>query len=695
MTTATLLVELLTEELPPKALRPLGEAFANGIAAGLKERGFLTGSSSVQSYATPRRLAVQITAVLRESPPHTIERKLMPVAVALDAQGKPTAALMKKLAGFGVESVQVEDMERRLDGKTLTLFFRQPVAGSPLRASLEGAVEEAIDDLPIPKLMSYQAGNDTVHFVRPAHRLVALHGTEVEPIEALGLIAYRMSSGHRFSSVGEIALEGADDYVELLKQGRVIASFDERRAAIEASLAKAADGDKVLGSDSLLDEVTALVEWPVVYRGEFDPAFLAMPRECLILSMRQHQRYFPLADQSGKLLPHFLMVSNLETEQPQQIIHGNERVLRARLADARFFYDQDRKTRLADRVPKLGAVVYHNKLGSQFDRVARIEKLARAITARLGADGALTERAAHLCKADLLTDMVGEFPELQGVMGRYYAAHDGEPKTVADAIEAHYRPRHAGDALPEGDVSICVALADKLEVLTGMFGVGQQPTGDKDPFGLRRQAIGVVRILVECELALTIIELVALAFAVFRQGLLRDSQADLTRFVMERLRTYLRERGYSANEVEAVLGRQPLRPEVIMRQLAAVRAFAGLPEAQSLAAANKRVANILKQAAAKGESFVAARSDKFAEPAEHALFEALRTTSREAAPLFEQGDFAGYLKTFAILKSPVDAFFDSVMVMTDDPALRQNRLGLLAELRREMNQVADLSKLAA
>ncbi|MBA2351697.1 MAG: glycine--tRNA ligase subunit beta [Burkholderiales bacterium] len=697
MTTATLLVELLTEELPPKALRKLGAAFAEGLAAGLRERGFLTDDSTITPYATPRRLAVTISAVRKQSLPKAIERKLMPVKVGLDPEGKPTPALTKKLASFGLAELAVEQMERRLDRKTETLFYRDLAAGAPLRASLEGALQDAIEELPIPKVMSYQdADGNPTQFVRPAHKLVALLGSEVEPVTALGLIAYRTTLGHRFLSTGDIPIRDAGCYAETLRtEGRVISSFDERRAMIKAALTTAANGERIIQSDALLDEVTALVEWPAIYRGEFDATFLRVPQECLILSMQQHQKYFPLADADGTLQNRFLIVSNLPTDEPGEIVRGNERVLRARLSDAKFFFDQDRKTRLDARVSRLANVVYNRKLGSQLDRVERLEKLAVLIAGRINADPLLAGRSAQLSKADLLTDMVGEFPELQGVMGRYYALADGEPAQVADAIECHYRPKFSGDALPPDRVSISVALADKLEALAGLFGIGQQPGGDKDPFALRRHALGIVRILVEGKLEVALDEIVAAAFSVFPNGMLTDARVDLESFIFERLRGYLRETGYSANEIEAVLCMRPMQLGRVPRQLAAVRAFSALPEAESLAVANKRVVNILKQADARGVSFLNAEAGMLQDAAELALFHALQSAARQAAPLFRSGDFTGYLKTFAVLKSPVDAFFDSVMVMVDDPALRQNRLGLLADLRREMNQVADISKLAA
>jgi glycyl-tRNA synthetase beta chain len=495
---------------------------------------------------------------------------------------------------------------------------------------------------------------------------------------------------------GAIEIPRADDYEGLLeREGKVIANFELRARKIREALAQAAGGASIAAEDALYDEVTALVEWPAVYEAHFEKAFLEVPQECLMLTMKQNQKYFPLVGGQGKLLNRFLIVSNMEIAHPRNIVRGNERVLRARLADAKFFYDQDRRASLESRVPGLANVVFHNKLGTQLERAERIERIAALIGGKLGADEALARRAAHLCKADLLTGMVGEFPELQGTMGMHYARHDGEPEAVAAGIEAHYHPRFAGDTLPGDRIGASVALADKLDTLVGLFGIGQQPTGDKDPFGLRRQALGVVRILVEQGLPLPLSDLVAAAFAVYPPGVLGDARADVETFVLERMRAYLRDAGYSANEVEAVLCMRPMRLDLVPHQLAAVRAFAGLPEAESLAAANKRVANILRQAAAKGESFQNAEAKMLKEPGERALFDALRTASQQATPRFERGDFTGYLKTFAVLKTPVDAFFDTVMVMVDDSALRQNRLALLADLRQAMNRVADLSKLAA
>ena len=702
---ASLLVELLTEELPPKALKLLADSFGKGVADGLVARGLAKADATRTVYATPRRLAVKITSVLERGSDRHETKKLMPSKVAFGADGKPSAALRKRLEKEGYPAdVSIDGIvERKMDGKDEFVFHTQIVPGQSLQIALLSAIEDTIENLPIPKVMNYQMadGATTVHFVRPAHGLVALHGKDIVPIEVLGLKADRVTHGHRFQGVQDISIATADAYEEALAaHGKVIASFDARRAEIARLLAgQAAKLKASLGPETdytpLLDEVTALVEYPTVYIGEFEPEFLAVPQECLILTMRQNQKYFPLFDTAGKLINKFLIVSNMQLADPKNIIEGNQRVIRPRLADARFFFETDKKTKLADRVEQLGKIVYHNKLGSQLDRVERVRKLASTIAGLIGTDPKLAERAALLAKADLGTNMVGEFPELQGIMGRYYALADGEDSRVADAIEQHYRPRFAGDKLPENETAVAVALADKLETLAGMFGIGQQPTGDKDPYALRRHALGVIRILIENNLEISLHDLVNAAFIVFPSGMLGAAHTDLQIFIMERLRSYLRDGGYTANEIESVLCLNPIRLDHVPRQLAAVRAFASLPEAESLAAANKRVANILKQAEAKGESFINAESDKLKEPAEKALFEALKEASQQATVLFKKGDYTGYLKTFAVLKAPVDAFFDSVMVMVDLAELRHNRLALLADLRKEMNRIADISKLAA
>ncbi|HXV09351.1 MAG TPA: glycine--tRNA ligase subunit beta, partial [Burkholderiales bacterium] len=658
---ASLLVEVLTEELPPKALKRLSDSFAAALTEDLGQHDFLDAGSAVHAFATPRRLAVLITHVRERAPDKPVELSGPSVKVGLDAGGNPTQALLGFARKHGVD---VAKLTRRETPKGEFFFYEAIAPGGRLDAVLSTKVETALEKLPVPKVMRWGSGD--TEFVRPVHGLIMLHGDRLIEHDVLGVASSKRTFGHRFLAPEAINIPRADDYEKLLRdKGHVIARFAARREEIISALARAAGkGAAVIAGDELLDEITSLVEWPVVLEGEFDPRFLDLPRECLVLSMQQHQKYVPLSDTaSGRLLPRFLFVSNIATKDASEIVRGNERVLHARLSDARFFFDQDRKVRLETRVPRLGNVVYHNKLGTQLERVKRIELLAGRIARAIGANPLLAERAAELSKADLVTEMVGEFPELQGIMGGYYAHHDGEPEDVATAISAHYRPRFAGDGLPEGKVSMAVALADKLDTLAGLFSIGEHPTGDRDPFALRRAALGVIRIIVENELPLSLYELSSAAFELFPA----KTPVELQHFFIERLRGYFLERGYSANEVEAVLSAGTQAPaSLIPRQLEAVRAFARLPEAESLAAANKRVANLLKQAQAKGESFANADAGKLKEPAELALFTELKTTGDSAMGLYERGDYTGYLSTFAALKRPVDDFFDSVMVMVDD-----------------------------
>ncbi len=693
MTTKNLLVEILVEELPPKALGKLGASFAATLADTLKASG-LVDDTTVTSFASPRRLAVHLTNVAAKAADKPVQQKLMPVAVALDAAGNPTPALLKKLAALGQDAAALPRLTRQHDGKADALFLASVVPGATLPEGLQAALEAALAALPIPKVMSYQLqdGWTSVHFVRPAHRLVALHGADIVPVSVLGLTAGRETQGHRFEARNPVvSIENADSYAEQLKtEGAVIASFAERRAEIVRQLAAAAarEGLAPVEDESLLDEVAALVERPHVLVCRFEKEFLDVPQECLILTMKANQKYFPLLDAAGRLTNTFLVVSNICPDDASAVVGGNERVVRPRLADAKFFFDQDRKKSLMDRIPGLAKVVYHNRLGSQGERVERVARLSRAIGERLGgaALGQQADRAAVLAKADLLTDMVGEFPELQGIMGRYYARHDGEPEVIADAIEDHYKPRFAGDALPRSEVGLCVALADKLTTLADLFGIGEIPTGDKDPFALRRHALGAIRMLVERDLPLELPWLLAAAQV-------KDAAAGLSDFIHERLAGSLREQGYSALEVEAVLSLRPPRLGDMPKRLAAVRAFAALPEAASLAAANKRVGNILKKVGFGGTAGV--DPARFQEDAERALFEALSAVQPQADAACERGDYTASLAALAALKGPVDAFFDRVMVNAEDAALRHNRLGLLAILHRAMNRVADLAKLSA
>jgi glycyl-tRNA synthetase beta chain len=699
-TSKNLLVELFVEELPPKALKKLGEAFAAGLAASLKAQGLVGEGAAVTPFASPRRLAVHLKDVAAKAADRSVQQKLMPVAVALDAAGAPTPALLKKLAAVGADASAVPSLKRAMDGKAEALFLDSVVPGAALADGLQRALEEALARLPIPKVMSYQLadGWKSVNFVRPAHGLVALHGVEVVPVSVLGLVSGRSTQGHRFeASAPQLSLRDADSYVAQLEgEGAVIPSFEDRRAEIARQLAEAAQplGLQPIDDAALLDEVTALVERPNVLLCRFEPEFLAVPQECLILTMKANQKYFPLLDAAGKLTHQFLVVSNIRPADASAVTGGNERVVRPRLADAKFFFDQDRKKPLADRVPGLDKVVYHNKLGTQGERLRRVRTIAQAIGQALGGDtlAAQADRAALLAKADLLTDMVGEFPELQGVMGGYYARHDGETEAVALAVEDHYRPRFAGDALPRNPVGLAVALADKLETLAGLFGIGQVPTGDKDPFALRRHALGVIRMLIEGGLPLDIHRLVGQAFAAFPEGH-GQAQAEVGYFLRERLAGYLREQGYSAQEVDAVVEARPERWAEIPKRLAAVRAFAALPEAASLAAANKRVGNILKKS--EGGAGAPVQAALLKEPAEAALHQALAAVQPVADAAFERGDYTASLQALAALKAPVDAFFDGVMVNADDAALRNNRLALLGGLHAAMNRVADLSRLAA
>lgn len=682
----TLLIELFTEELPPKALPRLGASFAQTLFDELSKLGFVDKDVEFHPFASPRRLAVSIPNVLAVQPEQQIEKKGPAVAAGFK-NGQPTPAL----AGFARScGVTPEQLEKTHDGKQDIFVFRATKPGEPLSGVLSALVELALKKLPAPKMMRW--GNRDGQFIRPIHGLIALHGNDVIPAKALHLDAGRVTRGHRFLSTGEISLSSADGYARTLyESGKVVASFAARRHLIEDRLTSAAHAidATIAPSDGLLDEVTALVEWPVVYTGEFSADFLKVPQECLILSMQQHQKYFPLLDANGKLLPKFLVVSNLETADPSNIIHGNERVLRARLSDAQFFFQQDQKIKLEGRVGKLHQVVYHNKIGSQFERVERLTKLAGEIAAALGADRKLAERAAYLAKADLVSDMVGEFPELQGIMGMYYARIDGEDEQVARAIEGHYHPRFAGDTLPEGPIALAAALADKLESIVGIYGIGLIPTGDKDPFGLRRAALGVLRMLLT--LPLNLKALLVSTAATFPAGVVSANVADgVFDFMQERLKNYLAA-DYPAADIEAVLAFKPARLDDIQKRLAAVAEFKALPEAAALAAANKRIRNILKKV--EGE-IPALNPALFAEPAESALHAAAQTITGPVNTALAAQDFTGALKQLAALKAPVDAFFDGVMVMAEDAAVRGNRLALLAGLAELMNRVAELSLLA-
>jgi glycyl-tRNA synthetase beta chain len=720
MTTQNLLVELFVEELPPKALKKLGDAFAQVLADQLKSQGLADEAAVVTAFASPRRLAAHITNVAERAADKAVSQKLMPVSVGLTADGQPTPALLKRLGALGADASVVPSLKRAPDGKAEALFFDSVAPGVALAPGLQKALDEALAKLPIPKVMTYQLesgcdqpGWTSVQFVRPAHGLVALHGNQVVPVKALGLTAGNTTHGHRFeAAVDPVVLPDANSYATTLAQsGAVLASFAERKAEIARQLAAAAaqvgGGCKAIEDEALLDEVTALVERPNVLICSFEKEFLGVPQECLILTMKANQKYFPLLDAQGKLTNRFLVVSNISPTDASAVIGGNERVVRPRLADAKFFFDQDRKKTLASRVEGLSKVVYHNKLGTQGERVERVRTIARAIGQLLGGDvlAQSADTAAQLAKSDLLTDMVGEFPELQGIMGGYYARHDGLTEDIAFAIEDHYKPRFAGDELPRNMTGVVVALADKLETLVGMFGIGNLPTGDKDPFALRRHALGVIRMLVEKEIPLKLVDqLLFIASEAFDEWL--KAQADpkeaefqfgfnkvkLGDFMYDRLGGSLREQGFSAQEVDAVLAPRPQRLAEVSQRLNAVRAFAALPEAPALAAANKRIGNILKKSEGEGATVDEAL---FVEQAEKDLYAAMQATVPVANAQFDVGDHTASLQTLAALRDSVDAFFNGVMVNADDPRLKANRLGLLKQLHEAMNRVADLSRLAS
>jgi glycyl-tRNA synthetase beta chain len=711
MTTKNLLVELFVEELPPKALKKLGDAFAGVLHEQLKAQGLCGDDAELTAFASPRRLAAHITRVAAQGADKAVSQKLMPVAVGLDTAGNASPALLKKLQALGADASAVANLKRVMDGKAEALFYESTQQGATLTVALNAALATAIAKLPIPKVMSYQLGAGSampgwtsVSFVRPAHGLMALHGSEVVAIEALGLKATNSTQGHRFeAAVSPVVVAHADSYAATLReQGAVIASFAERRAEIEKQLAAAAakvgNAARAIEDDALLDEVTALVERPNVLTCEFETEFLAVPQECLILTMKANQKYFPLLDASGKLTNKFLVVSNISPLDASAVIQGNERVVRPRLADAKFFFDQDRKKTLESRVEGLNKVVYHNKLGTQAERNARVVEIAKFIASfsAINANVECVERAARLSKIDLLTDMVGEFPELQGIMGTYYAKHDGVSEEVAAAITEHYMPRFSGDALPTSLTGTVVALADKLETVAGLFSVGQIPTGDKDPYALRRHAVGILRILIEKAVPVPITALIGSAMSIpsLRSLVLgTDVPWLIQEFFYDRLSVMMRERDFSAQEVDSVISTKPDQIMDVPKRLAAVRAFAQLPEAPALSAANKRVGNILK----KFESAIEVKVDPdlLQVDEEKALHTAINLIAVKADAAWASGDYTGNLQALAALKDPVDAFFDKVMVNAEAPALKANRLGLLATLHNAMNRVADLSKLAS
>ena len=702
---ANLLIEVFTEELPPKSLHRLGNAFSEGIYTSLKAAGLATDASVVTGFATPRRLAVLITDVVDQAPDYPVREKLLPTSIAFDADGKATAPLLKKLGSLGYADIDLATLEKAGEGKNEALYLNVIAKGAALEKTAQTALEQTLNKLPIAKMMHYQVLQKNgqladVQFARPAHRIIALHGSKTLKLSSLGIDADNQTEGHRFLAPGAITITAADQYeADLQAKAKVIPSFDKRRAQIEAALLKAAGDDLVLMPDSLLDEVTALVEWPAIYECHFDEEFLEVPQECLILTMQTNQKYFALTDKQGKLRNRFLIVSNIETDKPHAIVSGNERVVRPRLSDARFFYMQDQKRPLASRVADLGKVVYHNQLGNQLDRTKRVQGIAAGIAKTLGADQKLAERAAELAKTDLLTDMVGEFPELQGIMGNYYAKHDGENAEVAAACSEHYMPRFAGDALPQTQTGTILAIADKLETLVGIWGVGLAPTGDKDPYALRRHALGICRLLLEKNLSLNLPELIELARAQFPQKDVQEKAqaADIYAFIIDRLRAYLRDQAvagkpFTSAEIDAVLSQSPAQINDLIARLTALREFNALPQAPQLAAANKRISNILKKTTT---AIPAACTSKLLQiPAESALYQALEAASPALDAAYDQRQFVELLKALVALSAPIDQFFADVMVMDPNPELRDNRLALLQQLHQKMNLVADLGKLA-
>lgn len=709
MITRSLLVELFTEELPPKALPKLGQAFADGLCAALTQHGLVGKENTIVAFASPRHMAVRLTQVHDEAPEQAFSEKLMPVKVGLDASGAATPALLKKLAAKGWEHMNANMLGRESDGKQDYLVASGTAPGAKLVEVLQAAIETTLAGLPIPKVMKYQLadGQTSVKFVRPAHALVTLFGDEIVPAQILGLTAGRVTHGHRFLHPGPLTITSADSYeTQLALPGRVVVSFDARRAQIKALLdAQASRLGASLGQDpevpALLDEVTALVEAPVVYVGTFEERFLAVPQECLILTMRLNQKYFPLFHPTtGKLTNQFLIVSNMPTDTPAAIIEGNERVIRPRLADAEFFFETDRKIPLASRVDQLSAIVYHNKLGTQLERTTRVRKIAAWLADTLGAHVAECERAALLAKADLNTNMVGEFPELQGIMGAYYARGDEESPRVVEALAGQYRIRLEAPVKPDDLTATVLFMAERAETLVGIWGIGLAPTGERDPFGLRRAALGLISAFeqltagtvlnIQQDGPLTLHGLLQASADNFAAGALQvDTVHEVQTFILERLRNQLITQ-YDRNAVEAVLALAPPLHQIPARVLAA-ETFAQSPDAASLAAANKRIGNLLK----KVEGVLpVVNASLLTEPAEQALAQSIATVQPVAQKQFDSGDYKGALATLAQTRAAVDTFFNDIMVMAEDQAVRLNRLSLLSQLHRLMNQVADISRLA-
>ncbi|WP_103035810.1 glycine--tRNA ligase subunit beta [Castellaniella caeni] len=709
MNARPLILELVTEELPPKALKALGEAFADGIEKTLQAQHLLAEGCVRTAYASPRRLAVHLSAVLDQAADQPFAEKLMPAAIGLDASGAATPALQKKLHAKGLDHLAVSQLTRRHDGKQDVLYAEGTAPGARLADGLQQALDHAVTHLPIPKVMQYQLadGRTSVKFVRPAHHLLALWGDAVVPVRTLGLKADRITRGHRFLCQDPITIATADEWAQRLgHEGRVIPSFEQRRAKIAQQLA---DTSAALGAtigqspeaEALLDEVTALVEWPTVYVGAFEKEFLSVPPECLILTMRLNQKYFPLFDpETGALTHRFLIVSNMQPQDPTFIIQGNQRVVRPRLADAQFFYQTDLKTPLVERVAELANSVYHNKLGSQLQRTERVRKLAHWLAPLLGGDAPAAARAAMLAHADLGTQMVGEFPELQGIMGAYYAAHDGEPADVVRALRDQYRIRLDAPVSAETLTATTLFMAERAETLIGIWGIGLAPTGERDPYGLRRAALGLISAYEQLtaggwlranqDSPARLAALLEQAAENFAPGTLADGTVEaVLNFVYERYRNLLAA-SHERAAIDAVLALRPPLHQVAAR-VQACADFVALPQAEALAAANKRVSNLLK----KAEGTLPAIDDSLlCEPAERQLADTIARLAPQARHELDAGNFTASLAVLAQARDAVDQFFTEVMVMADDPQVRANRLALLQNLHGLMNQVADLSRLA-
>jgi glycyl-tRNA synthetase beta chain len=684
------LFELGTEELPPQALLKLRDALRQGISNRLDEAGLEYGE--ILAYATPRRLAIHIKQLAPSQADQQVERRGPPVKAAYDADGNPTKAAL----GFAqTNSTTVEQLQTLKTEKGEWLCFRALSKGQTVQQLLPEILNQSLNSLPIPKRMRW--GNSDHQFVRPVHWLLLLYGTDILPANILGLSADRFSYGHRFHAPAALSIASPADYLSRLQQdGYVIADFEARRDTIKAQIQEQID--KLAGvaqyDDALLNEITALVEWPVALVGNFEKDYLKLPDEVLITTMQTNQKYVPIKDKQGQLLPHFITILNIDTSNPDIVRQGNERVIRPRLGDAAFFWNQDTKKTLEQRVTELGNVVEQKKLGSMLDKTQRLEQISQHIAERLNADTKSAIRAAHLCKADLLTDMVGEFASLQGVMGRYYALEDGETEQVANALQEHYLPRQSGGELPPSTAGQIVSLADKLDTLVGIFSIGMIPTGVKDPYGLRRAALGVLRILIEKKLDLDLVDLVSQALEQQKHAHIEDgTQVKVVEFLIDRLRGYSLDLGYLPDEFDAVKTVNPTRPVDFMRRLEAVQSFRRQPEADSLAAANKRIRNILRKVEDKVSSNV--KTEILTDEAEKTLYTATQQARETVTPILDQYDYSTALRHLAELKNPIDEFFDNVMVMADDPLLKANRLALLHQIQQLFLQIADIGKLQA